>query len=163
MAFGEFLYSGGSHLFRQRHHKRIRQSGGGRHGVIFLCFTAIDKQIDVRRLFFEATINEIFCDTIDSPDSLKALSKEKIHLLSNMWNLHLPRSASYPIMDKYQIALILLLIQLWNALMHYEPAWFTSISSLNPTIEDWIIYQNDQKVNLSCQKYLKIPEILFPG
>mgnify|MGYP000865092755 CR=1 FL=1 len=102
--------------------------------------------------FLEATINEIFCDAIDSPDRISALGEDKIRLLGNMWSLDVPRTASYPIVDKYQIALTLLekplfdrglspfqdvqiLVQLRNALMHYEPEWFLGYSSSNSELE----------------------------
>jgi len=102
--------------------------------------------------FLEATINEIFCDAIDSPVRIDTLGKDKIRLLANMWNLDVPRTASYPVVDKYQIALTLLekplfdrgvspfqdvqvLVQLRNALMHYEPEWFLGNSSSNSESE----------------------------
>ncbi len=97
--------------------------------------------------FLEATINEIFCDAVDNQSSIENLGKEKIKLLADMWSLDVPRTAAYSILEKYQIALSLLekplfdncvspyqniqiLIQLRNALMHYEPKWNLTYSSL---------------------------------
>lgn len=87
----------------------------------------------------EAMINELFTDIADHPDShLSIVGKRTGALMATMWNLGVPRTATYPILRKYQIALILadkevlesdkqpyqdvdLLIELRNALIHYEP------------------------------------------
>lgn len=90
--------------------------------------------------FLEATINELFCDASDSPKKLEFLGNKR-KLLANMWSMDIPRTASYKITEKYQIALTLLdkplfdkgqtpfqdvsaLINLRNALIHYEPESF---------------------------------------
>lgn len=89
--------------------------------------------------FLEANINEIFMDASENPNGIiKDLPKSTIKILSKMWNRGIPRTASYPILEKYQIALALsnkkefdlgisliqnitVLIKLRNALVHYEP------------------------------------------
>jgi hypothetical protein len=93
--------------------------------------------------FLEAQINEIFTDAADDQrDHIYGLGS-KIHLLAEMWNLDVPRTASYSILRKYEIVLALaqmapldrgdliyqdvkLLIWLRNALIHYEPISSTS-------------------------------------
>lgn len=89
--------------------------------------------------FLEATINELFMDSVENPDGCtKDLSKSTIKMYAKMWKKGIPRTASYPIMEKYQIALALankkefdlgtsfaqnvsVLIKLRNALVHFEP------------------------------------------
>ena len=56
----------------------------------------------------ESTINEFFCDTVYAPSNLKEVSDEKISLIRGMWELGVPKTANYKILDKYQIALTLL-------------------------------------------------------
>jgi len=91
--------------------------------------------------FLEAFINELFCDSKDNMEYLdKCLDNKEVIRLSNMWKLNVPRTASYSIVEKYQIALTLAdkipfeesddifqdiktLTQLRNELIHYEPMW----------------------------------------
>src|SRR3990167_1576808 len=58
--------------------------------------------------FLEATINELFADTVDTNhgmvDKLTPLTK---NLMAQMWKLEVPRTASFNILQKYQIALTL--------------------------------------------------------
>lgn len=103
--------------------------------------------------FLEATINEFFCDALDSPDGIKEIGEDRIKLLANMWDLNIPKTAHYPIVNKYQIALTLLektqfdkgtspfqdvqvLVTLRNALMHYEPEWVIGGLSFNSELDN---------------------------
>ena len=88
--------------------------------------------------FLEAQINEVFTDASeDKRDFIHPLG-DRIFLFGEMWRLDVPRTASFPILKKYEIALALaqkapfdrgdviyqdtkLLIRLRNALIHYEP------------------------------------------
>jgi hypothetical protein len=88
--------------------------------------------------FLEAQINEVFTDASeDKRDFIHPLG-DRIFLFAEMWRLEVPRTASFPILKKYEIALALaqkdsfdrgdviyqdtkLLIKLRNALIHYEP------------------------------------------
>jgi hypothetical protein len=90
--------------------------------------------------FLEACVNEFFCDISENNAySFKVLPKQQ-KLIQEMWGYGIPRTASYPIIKKYQIVLSLLnknkfdesrkptqdvaiLIKLRNALVHYEPEW----------------------------------------
>jgi hypothetical protein len=94
--------------------------------------------------FLEAAINEIFADIADGindkiTNCFNLRSKIQI---SSLWDMGIPRTASYPILEKYQIALlladkkvldkgknpfqdVLLIIKLRNSLTHYEPEWIT--------------------------------------
>lgn len=88
--------------------------------------------------FLEAQINEIFTDAADDQRDKIHLLGDRIYLFAEMWKLGTPRTASYSIIEKYEIALALaekkpldrgtvlyndvkLLIKLRNALIHYEP------------------------------------------
>lgn len=90
--------------------------------------------------FLEAAINEVFCNAADGHNALKPLTQSAHDLMRELWGMGIPRTASYPILKKYQVALVLagkpqledgrqpyqdahLLIQLRNALVHYEPEW----------------------------------------
>ena len=94
--------------------------------------------------FLEATINEFFADTKDSPfsETTKQLDSNVSLLMSNMWKLGIPKTANYSIIEKYQIALtlarkelfdlgnspaqdIISLVKIRNALTHSEPSWVT--------------------------------------
>jgi hypothetical protein len=110
--------------------------------TVFLCVS-----------FLEAGINELFCDAADNPKRLNLLGEKKINLLANMWKMDIPRTASYSITEKYQIALSLLekpqfdigkvpfqdisiLLRLRNALTHYEPKWFSCYSEGKSEFEE---------------------------
>lgn len=98
--------------------------------------------------FLEATINEIFCDCAEDhmTDRISALPAKD--LMARLWKLGIPRTASYPILEKYEIALELnnrqpinqgfqpyqdakTLIELRNALIHFEPETINSYSTSN--------------------------------
>jgi hypothetical protein len=87
----------------------------------------------------EAFINEFFSDATEENSRLsKELDNDTINLLSQMWIHGVPRTANFPIIRKFQIALTLCkkdqfdlgispyqdvncLIGLRNSLVHYEP------------------------------------------
>ncbi len=91
--------------------------------------------------FLEATINEVFSDADSNVTGVvRDLNPESIQLLRNLWKHGIPRTAGYPVIKKYQIALLLsgkkefnsglkpyqdvdILIKLRNSLIHYEPDW----------------------------------------
>lgn len=94
--------------------------------------------------FLESTINEVFWETSESAgEPGKNLPSEVKKVMSEMWKHKIPKTASYPILKKYQIALVLAgkpqfdtgrrpyqdidaLVQLRNALIHFEPEWVSS-------------------------------------
>lgn|SRR6266487_605575 len=97
--------------------------------------------------FLEATINELFADTVDHPDGELASHLEVAtrQLMADMWKRDIPRTAHYQIIEKFQIALTLArkslldlsrspfqdvqtLIIIRNDLIHFEPVW-TSIEA----------------------------------
>lgn len=96
--------------------------------------------------FLEALINELFMDSKDNRAGLvRDITDEQIKALSEMWDLGIPRTANYNILEKYQIALTLLkkgkinlgedpaqsvslIIKLRNSLTHYEPEWISTSS-----------------------------------
>jgi hypothetical protein len=91
--------------------------------------------------FLEAFINELFCDSQENIEYIKkSLDNASVTRLSRMWELEVPKTASYKIVQKYQIALTLTdkiafgendeifqdiktLTKLRNELIHYEPKW----------------------------------------
>ena len=92
--------------------------------------------------FLEATINELFCDSVDSTNNISALGNVKIKLLADNWKSGVPRTSSYSVTDKYQRTLeifdmqlfdkgkspyqeVIILTKLRNALIHYEPEWYS--------------------------------------
>jgi hypothetical protein len=102
--------------------------------------------------FLEAQINEIFTDAAeDKRDKIHKLG-DRIYLFAEMWKLGIPRTASYSILEKYEIALALaekepldhhavvyqdvkLLIRLRNALIHFEPTSSTSTAESSQKLE----------------------------
>lgn len=117
-----------------------------------LCISAIFSAVS----FLEAAINELFMDAYNNCTGIvRDLSSDITNELSQMWELGIPRTASYNIIQKYQIALALAkkekinigikpaqdinsLIKLRNALVHYEP--------------EWIIIEDGNKIN-ATQKF----------
>src|SRR3546814_9894743 len=92
----------------------------------------------VSTAFLEATINELFSDCADAHSTERIAALQTKHLMGRLWEKGIPRTAAYPILDKYEIALELndkspidsgtnpyqdvkLLVELRNALIHYEP------------------------------------------
>jgi len=102
--------------------------------------------------FLEAQINEIFTDAADDRREYIYNLGDRIYLFAEMWKLGIPRTASYSIVEKYEIALALaekepldrgtvvyqdvkLLIRLRNALIHYEPMSSTSTAEASQKLE----------------------------
>lgn len=104
--------------------------------------------------FLEALINELFADTVENEFGRpQQLDPEVKTLMAELWKLDVPRTASFKILQKYQIALAIaerqlfdlgsspyqevhLIIQLRNDLIHYEPEWIH-----HPSEEDTLANQ----------------------
>ena len=89
----------------------------------------------------EAAINELFTDASEANlGKLRPVDEHVIKRMGEMWLLGIPRTARYPVAEKYAIALALTgtppfdngaepwqsvvkLVTLRNALIHYEPEW----------------------------------------
>src|SRR5207249_4039482 len=89
--------------------------------------------------FLEGTINQLFQDAHDNDlGYLKGLDPRAIQAMAAMWGHGVPRTACYPVLKKFEIALTLAgkpqlpvrspaveaaaaLVTLRNALIHYEP------------------------------------------
>ncbi len=120
--------------------------------------------------FLEANINEIFCDAYDtmigkSANDSKYIPDQLINKLGRMWQLEIPRSSTYPILQKYQITLAIAekptfdrgqnpyqdvssLIKLRNELIHYEPS-------------SEIVQSTSDEVIVSKQKLAKMLNLKF--
>ena len=89
----------------------------------------------------EANINELLSDAAE-PDGgrLKELRADERELLASLWELGIPRTARYRILEKYEVALTLLrrppldfgqgsaqaarlVVDLRNQFVHFEPTW----------------------------------------
>jgi hypothetical protein len=113
--------------------------------------------------FLEALINEVFSDAAETTSlRLKGLGRRQRVLLADMWAHDVPKTARYPVLEKYDILLTLLrkvafdkssqpyqdarlLIDLRNALVHYEPEWISHRDDSDP----------DQKARHKFDKSLK--------
>ena len=90
--------------------------------------------------FLEATVNEFFSDVSDNFFDPKLVDQDLHILVKKLWESGIPRTAAYPIVDKYQIGLALckkeafdkgtspyqdieMLVRFRNYLIHYEPEW----------------------------------------
>jgi hypothetical protein len=91
--------------------------------------------------FLEATINELLADAAEpNGGHLAPLGASTVKTIAEMWDHGVPRTARFPVVEKYEIALTLagrpamdrggaayrdavLLAKLRNALIHYEPDW----------------------------------------
>jgi hypothetical protein len=92
--------------------------------------------------FLESIINEFFSNTSDGNIMAldDTLDSKNVQMIKRLWSQDVPRTASFSIVRKYEIALIACekdpidksdvlfgdinsLIQLRNSLIHYEPQW----------------------------------------
>lgn len=95
--------------------------------------------------FLEANINELFSDCADEQFARNLSTLRAKDLMGRLWEKGIPRTASYSILEKYEIALELndkagfntgatpyqdvkLLVELRNALIHFEPETIQSHS-----------------------------------
>lgn len=112
--------------------------------------------------FLEATINEVFADTVDHPDGelashLDAATKQ---LVADMWKLGILKTSRFKTLEKFQMALTLAkkplldssrspfqdvetLIIIRNDLIHFEPVW-TSVEA-EKTHKRILSLQNENK------------------
>lgn len=87
--------------------------------------------------FIEATINELFWETLNSPKKVEVLEAKTKKYMANMWKQGIQKTAT---LEKYQFALaiarkslfdkgvtpyqdVLLLTKMRNALIHFESEW----------------------------------------
>jgi hypothetical protein len=109
--------------------------------------------------FLESCINELFCDSHDYlHDGNINEQLNNTELMATMWELGIPKTASFDITRKYQVALALnskqlfdpggqpfqdanLLVRLRNALIHYEPHWIKFPISDDYTPNDYHKFQ----------------------
>ena len=127
-----------------------KYDGNFSHELLTEYWADITASIFAAVSFLEATINELFADaTEENSEFPKNLNSDTKALMADMWNKRIPRTAHYPILEKFDIALILahkptfergkppvkdvdLVVKLRNSLIHYEPEWIsdeTTISS----------------------------------
>src|SRR3546814_14146150 len=59
----------------------------------------------VSTAFLEATINELFSDCADAHSTERIAALQTKHLMGRLWEKGIPRTAAYPILDNYEIAL----------------------------------------------------------
>jgi len=100
-------------------------------------------------MFLEALINELFSDAADGHlnGAMNKFASTELERLKLLWDFGVPRTARYSITYKFTICLkalsrpameiskapqngIKLLVQLRNALTHYEPETVTSVASI---------------------------------
>ena len=130
--------------------------------------------------FLEATINEIFMDSIEIPHGIILdLEEPAIKLFSQMWKNGIPRTAGYPIIEKYQIALtlasknefdlgtnlvenILLLTKLRNALIHFEPDSVVTKSLFEPEKVKRQKLESQLKGKFKLNQYTGVNNPFFP-
>ncbi|MFK4474901.1 DNA-binding MltR family transcriptional regulator [Paenibacillus sp. RC73] len=129
--------------------------------------------------YLEATINEFFSNIKDKNNKNgKRLKPKKIEMIDSMWKLGVPRTAKYSILDKYQIALTLadkklfekgnspyqdvyLLIQVRNAITHYEPEWVTTESEFSEKITEQTL-EKKLKNKFKLNPFANSPDPFFP-
>jgi hypothetical protein len=130
--------------------------------------------------FLEATINELFMDSAENPNgNIKDLNKSSVKLFAKMWKKGIPRTASYSIIEKYQIALTLankkefdlgtsllqnvtILIKLRNALVHYEPESVVTKSLLEGTAIKQQKLEQQLKGKFKINPYTGVDNPFFP-
>ena len=130
--------------------------------------------------FLEATINELFMDSVENPNGIvKDLNKSTIKMFSKMWKKGIPRTASYSIIEKYQIALALsnkkefdlgammaqdvsLLIKLRNALVHFEPESVVTKSLIESSTIKRQKLEQQLKGKFKLNQYTGIDNPFFP-
>jgi len=130
-----------STLFLQRCHE-IEKSKKSKYPDVFFWHNAyVINSIFSTVAFLESYINEFFSNSMDVPQLLgREIPKKELSRIQAIWGLGIPRTASHPILEKYQIALILTdnepftnqdsmgqkiktITKLRNELIHFEPRW----------------------------------------
>ncbi|MBY0202447.1 hypothetical protein [Paenibacillus cucumis (ex Kampfer et al. 2016)] len=129
--------------------------------------------------YLEATINEFFSNIKDvNYNNNKRLQSKKRELINSMWELGVPKTAKYSILEKYQIALTLadknlfkkgvspyqdvyLLIQVRNAITHYEPEWVTTESEFPEKITEQAL-EKKLKNKFGLNPFANSPDPFFP-
>ena len=115
--------------------------------------------------FLEASINELFVEATDEDFSHEYHRFHKfpsriVSCMADLWRLDIPRTGSFPILNKYQVALTVaqkelfekgtapyqnafLVIQLRNRLVHFEPDFtplhFPGAATVGSSFEDRLI------------------------
>ncbi|OMF16589.1 hypothetical protein BK131_00905 [Paenibacillus amylolyticus] len=129
--------------------------------------------------YLEATINEFFSNIKDENyNNNKRLKPKKRELINSMWELGIPKTAKYSILEKYQIALTLadkspfkkgvspyqdvyLLIQVRNAITHYEPEWVKTESEFPEKITEQAL-EKKLKNKFGLNSFANSPDPFFP-
>jgi hypothetical protein len=134
---------------------RETESQGNPHfdsDVIQVQVTQVTGAVLTTVAFLEATINEIFVDADEEANGgcVSAMLEADRRHLARFWRLEIPRTAAYPIVRKYEVALAILrreeldrgstiyenaqaVIRLRNALVHFEPSWYEHVVGENRT------------------------------
>ncbi len=130
--------------------------------------------------FLEATINELFSDAADNQlTNLQGLETATIKLMAKMWDQGIPRTARYPVLQKYNIALDLagrsrfergrlpyqdvdFLIKLRNALIHYEPETILSYTDNPSTVENPHPFEKRFKSKLALNPLADAGDAFWP-
>lgn len=132
-------------LFAKQCHNIEENAGNGptEETILRMHRACATSSIIVSAAFLEATINELFSDCTDNSAKSRVKKLHGHELMGSLWIKGIPRTASYSILEKYEIALelnkrttfstgehpyqdIKLLVELRNALIHYEPETITS-------------------------------------
>jgi hypothetical protein len=104
---------------------------------------ALHRRLSVVLRFLRPASTNSSVTALDSPGELAALGNETVHWIGKYWKLGFPRTAAFNILEKHTFALQILekgtldfgkvpgqqvkaLINLRNALTHYEPEWQSS-------------------------------------
>lgn len=139
--FSDIFLMAGAKAARDAHALERSSDGGLSEPLIFDHHGAVLTAILMSAAALEAAINELFSDSAE-PDGgrFDALSADSRALLADMWKSGVPRTASFRILQKYEICLALLrrpalvrgaapyqnadgLVKLRNHFLHFEPAW----------------------------------------
>ena len=130
--------------------------------------------------FLEATINELFMDSVENPNGrIKDLNRSAVKMFAKMWKKGIPRTAGYPILEKYQIALSLankkefdlgasllqnvtVLVKLRNALVHFEPESVITKSTNEKSLVKQQKLEQQLKGKFKVNPYTGIDNPFFP-
>jgi hypothetical protein len=109
--------------------------------------------------FLECTMNEFFSDIADGSNTefSKLYGDEIKEQINRLWNMDIPRTASYPILKKYQIALTLCKIELFNS----GDSIYQMVDLLIK-LRNYLIHAEPEKITLFTVGDIESHKALYP-
>lgn len=108
--------------------------------------------------FLECTMNEFFSEIAEGSNKefSNLYGSEIEQQINQLWNMEIPRTASYPILKKYQIALTICKKELFN-----PGDSIYQMVDLLITLRNYLIHAEPEKITLFIVGDIEPPKILY--